>query len=125
MIAPNDVRYPGYSGAGDNKNVPASQWIKNKGPIPCGIYTIEPPIDTKTHGPYVLWLTPDPANEMFGRSAFGIHGDSLVAPGTASEGCIILSRVSRETIWLSGDHILEVKASEMKFVAIDPEIGVD
>jgi len=98
----------GYSGAGDGKNNPDMQDVPNVGPLPKGIYTIEAPVDTKTHGPYVMWLVPDPANEMFGRSAFGIHGDSVVHPGTASEGCMIFARTIREKIWTSGDTKLEV-----------------
>jgi hypothetical protein len=98
----------GYSGAGDGKNNPSMQDVPNVGPIPVGNYTIEKPIDTKTHGPYVLHLTPDDANEMFGRTAFMIHGDSVVHPGTASEGCVIMNRTVREKIWASGDTMLEV-----------------
>lgn len=109
MIGPDDVRHPGYAGKGQHKNNPKSQQFKDLGPLPCGLYDILSPIDTKTHGPYVLWLKPDPANEMFGRSAFGIHGDSVVNPGGASEGCICLPRIVREAIWKSGDHKLEVK----------------
>lgn len=98
----------GYAGAGDGKNNPAMQDVHNVGPIPRGIYTIGEPCDTKTHGPYVLHLTPDAANDMCGRAGFLIHGDSVVHPGTASEGCIILPRSIREKIWLSGDTTLEV-----------------
>lgn len=98
----------GYSGRGEAKNNPAFQDVKMEGPLPRGLYVINPPVDTQTHGPYVLWLTPDPTNEMFGRSAFGIHGDSVVHPGAASDGCIILPRAVREQVWQSGDHALEV-----------------
>ena len=98
----------GYSGAGDCKNDPSAQDVHNAGPLPRGLYEIGAPVDTMTHGPYVLRLTPDPANEMCGRAGFLIHGDSKVAPGTASEGCIILRRMVREKIWDSGDKQLEV-----------------
>jgi len=98
----------GYSGLGLAKNDPAAQHVPNMGPIPCGKYTIEAPIDSPSHGPYAMHLVPDPENEMFGRSAFMIHGDSLHAPGSASEGCIIMPRAAREAIWQSGDHRLEV-----------------
>lgn len=98
----------GYAGAGEGKNNPDMQDVHNVGPLPRGTYEIGEPSDTKTHGPYVLHLTPDADNEMFGRSAFLIHGDSVVRPGTASEGCIILGRAIREKIWDSGDHQLEV-----------------
>ena len=98
----------GYAGAGDGKNNPAMQDVQNVGPIPRGLYTIGDPCDTESHGPYVLDLTPDAENEMFGRSAFLIHGDSVSKPGTASRGCIILPRKVREQIWASGDRELEV-----------------
>lgn len=98
----------GYSGAGNGKNNPAMQDAQKIGPIPKGVYTIGEPHDTPTHGPYVLRLTPDPSNEMCGRSGFLIHGDSVKAPGTASEGCIIMPRWVREQVWESGDLDLEV-----------------
>lgn len=101
----------GYSGAGEFKNDPAAQNVPDSGPCPCGVYDVGAPVDTKTHGPYVLWLTPDPANEMWGRSAFGVHGDSIVEPGTASEGCIIVPRFARERLSESGER-LEVVAEE-------------
>lgn len=98
----------GYSGQPECKNDPTKCGIHNKGPIPQGRYTIGQPIDTKTHGPFVLPLTPAAANEMYGRSGFLIHGDSVVHPGTASEGCIIMPRNVREEIHESGDNQLEV-----------------
>lgn len=100
----------GYSGAGDGKNNPDAQDQHNVGPLPQGKYTIGAPHDTTSHGPYVLALTPDPANEMFGRSAFLLHGDSVKAPGTASQGCIIMPRTIRERVWDSGDRDLTVVA---------------
>lgn len=108
MSVDGEVVATGYSGAEDGKNDPMAQSEHNIGPIPRGKYAIGEPSDTKTHGPYVLHLTPDAANEMFGRSGFLIHGDSVVHPGTASEGCIILPRAVRERIWQSGDTQLEV-----------------
>lgn len=98
----------GYSGAGNGKNNPTMQAVPRIGPIPEGWYTIHEPNDTETHGPYVLGLVPDERNEMFGRSGFLIHGDSVSKPGTASLGCIIIPRKFREQIWDSGDHRLEV-----------------
>ena len=98
----------GYSGAGEGKNNPADQEIHNVGPIPRGSYTINGPQDTVTHGPFVLPLEPDPANEMYGRSGFLVHGDSKLDPGSASEGCIVVGRAIRERMWNSGDHQLEV-----------------
>lgn len=105
-----DLIGKGYSGAGIFKNDPTAQNIPDHGPIPVGRYTIGQPHDSPTHGPYSLPLTPDPTNEMFGRSAFLIHGDSVHAPGTASEGCIIMARGVREQIGagLATDDLLIV-----------------
>lgn len=101
----------GYSGAGDGKNNPAFQRVRNVGPIPQGKWKISgPPVDTPSHGPFVLHLFPCPSTNTFGRDGFLIHGDSVRLPGTASEGCIILSRAIREQIWSSGDRDLQVIA---------------
>ena len=113
MIDANETNVArGYSGSGVNKNNPDSQNLIDQGPIPQGFYTIGSPEDTETHGPYVLRLTPDPANEMFGRGGFLCHGDSVVNPGTASEGCIIMPRDARVQIWTSGDHQLQVVSGQ-------------
>jgi hypothetical protein len=98
----------GYSGAPAGKNDPTKQCLQNVGPIPRGAYTIGAPQNTVTHGPYVLPLTPDPANNMCGRTGFLIHGDSIQNPGTASQGCIILNLTCRQQIWTSGDPGLQV-----------------
>lgn len=98
----------GYAGAGDGKNNPDMQDCHNVGPLPRGRYTINAPVDTQTHGPYVLRLTPDAENDMCGRAGFLIHGDSIKSPGNASEGCIVVPRPSRVEVWESGDHDLEV-----------------
>ncbi len=100
----------GYAGKDAGKNNPAMQHVHNVGPLPCGLYEIGQPYNTKEHGPYVLPLTPDPGNEMFGRGGFLIHGDNIQSPGTASEGCIIASKLTRLRIWESGDHRLQVIA---------------
>src|SRR6185503_20515036 len=99
----------GYSGhPPDGRNNPGMCDVPNVGPIPPGQYTILFPRTTVQHGPYVLPLVPAPDNQMHGRSGFLVHGDSIQAPGTASQGCIILPRNVREAIWGSGDKILEV-----------------
>src|SRR5262245_57076034 len=100
----------GYSGYESGKNNPAWQHEPNVGPIPQGTWSIGAPRQTQTHGPYVLPLTPEQETDTFGRSAFLIHGDSVAHPGTASRGCIILPRPVRETIWLSGEHVIAVIA---------------
>lgn len=107
--ADGEVIATGYSGSPGFKNDPLMQDIKDKGPIPRGIYTIGEPIDTTTHGPFVLPLIPDPGNVMFNRDLFRIHGERLEGPsGLASDGCIILSKHIRLKVWQSGDHELEV-----------------
>jgi hypothetical protein len=98
----------GYSGQPACKNDPNKCSVHNAGPIPPGIYSINAPVNTVTHGPYVLPLTPHPSNEMFKRSGFMMHGDSVVHPGTASEGCIIMPRSVRESVYKNGDLELEV-----------------
>lgn len=113
LIAPGGERFAqGYSGHGPGLNNPRMQSVHLVGPLPCGLYTIEAPIDTVEHGPYFLALTPDPANQMFGRGDFGIHGDEILHPGQhlASEGCIILLLYYRCGISLSPDHRLQVVA---------------
>jgi hypothetical protein len=97
-----------YSGNGSGKNNPDAQAIRDIGPIPCGLYTIGEPQEGTPHGPFAMPLTPDPSNEMFGRSGFWVHGDSLLDPGHASEGCIIEPNVDRKIVWASGDYLLEV-----------------
>lgn len=108
----------GYSGYDDpdsgqqGKNNPDLENVHDVGPIPVGSYAIGSPEDTLTHGPFVLPLTPNAANQMFGRAGFLIHGDSVVEPGTASRGCIIMGRPVRNEIAASGDHSLQVISGE-------------
>jgi hypothetical protein len=98
----------GYSGAPGYVDNPADQQLKAEGPLPVGFYTITAPYQNPKTGPYTMNLEPDSANQMYGRGDFRIHGDSITAPGTASEGCIVLARAIRERIWNSGDHRLQV-----------------
>lgn len=98
----------GYSGAGIDKNRPEDEGVQNCGPIPMGDWSIGDAVDTATHGPVVLPLTPLPGTDTLGRSGFLIHGDSIKTPGTASHGCIILPRVIRESIDSSSDKLLRV-----------------
>ena len=114
----------GYSGYDDpetgqrGKNDPDLENVPDVGPIPAGSYLIGNPVDTLTHGPFVLPLTPDPANQMFGRSGFLIHGDSVVEPGTASRGCIIMARPVRNQIAASRDGMLRVISGEVQEVRV-------
>lgn len=98
----------GYAGAKEHKNDPESQRVLNKGPLPRGLYSIGTAQDHFRLGPLAMPLTPDVNNEMFGRSAFYIHGDSVTNPGNASEGCIILSSPIRKRISIHKDKKLVV-----------------
>lgn len=99
----------GYSGSATGKNNPAMQDDKNVGPIPSGFYTIAGLIDRDpVCGEYVLVLVPDAANEMFGRTGFRWHGDSVEHPGQASHGCIVSARPLRIEAWEGTDHNLHV-----------------
>lgn len=106
----NGSVYSGYSGEqGIGYNNPSEENVEDVGPIPEGEYTIEgPPFNTVDHGPYVMRLVPKPTNNMFGRSGFLMHGDSIEHPGTASEGCIVMNRIIRGLVWDSGDRNLVV-----------------
>ena len=98
----------GYSGNGAGKNNPAMQNVKDVGPIPQGLYVFGEPTTEK--GPLTIPLEPDleSGQNMFGRSGFLIHGDSLEHPGEASEGCIVLGPEVRDMIATAGDFVLKV-----------------
>jgi hypothetical protein len=113
------VEGAGYSGAPEGRNDPSKQNIAFVGPIPCGVYRIGDPQDTTLHGPFVLPLKPDAANQMFGRYAFLIHGDSVKMPGSASQGCVILPRSVRQRIAASGDREFHVVARYIDETAHD------
>ena len=98
----------GYSGYGDGRDNPADQDTANVGPIPAGSYLIGPVFDSEAHGPVVMRLTPQPGTNIFGRSGFLIHGDSIFSPGTASHGCIVVPRLARLAIANSHDVNLVV-----------------
>lgn len=98
----------GYSGLGVAKNNPEAQCMGGVGPIPRGSYSIGEPHESAQVGPFAMSLTPSDFTNTFGRSDFLIHGDSVLNPGAASHGCIILPRSLREAIWNSGDHVIEV-----------------
>jgi len=94
----------GYSGFGVGKNNPLYEDQPNVGPIPRGAWKIVgEPFDSPDHGPFCLRLAPELDTQTFDRSGFLIHGDSIIHPGMASKGCIILLRAHREEIWQSGD----------------------
>jgi hypothetical protein len=99
----------GYSGNGASENDPDAQAIPLHGPIPRGGYGIGAPEPFKTMA-NCLPLSPDPGNQMNGRSGFLIHDGRFAGGphGMTSEGCICLPEKSRLAIWASGDHRLLV-----------------
>jgi hypothetical protein len=101
----------GYAGHGAGVNNPAMQDQHDIGPLPEGRYVMTALINSPHTGLATIILDPDPANRMFGRSGFRIHGDNSAANRTASNGCIIAGHApDRTNIWNSGDRSLEVLA---------------
>jgi hypothetical protein len=92
---------PCWAGRGDGLNNPEMESVKNVGPIPRGRYAIMEAKHPRFHRP-AFRLVPDPANGMFGRSAFWIHG------GTLSHGCIMLQMSSRVILQASDIRTLFV-----------------
>ena len=106
----------GWAGNGPGLNNPDFESVRNVGPLPKGFYTIGTPYDhtpengyPRNLGPYVMNLTPDDSNEMYGRGDFRIHGAAITNPDMSSDGCIVQARPARERIWNGNlDHRLQV-----------------
>ena len=106
----------GYAGGNQGKNPegvnnPADEGLKDIGPLPEGLYTFGEPIEHSKLGAFAIPLIPDPGNDMHCRGDFYCHGDTAALDHSASEGCIIMSRPTREAMWASADHTLQVVAS--------------
>jgi len=110
-----------YSGAfGVWQDNPACCGDKDLGPIFPGNWTmIELILNHPEMGEYVIRLEPDDATRAAiiaaGRepdNSFYIHGERIppAVPGYASKGCLIAPRTTRESLWNSPDHSLEVVA---------------
>ncbi len=99
----------GYSGRGAGKNNPGAQTQMMIGPIPRGTYKIHAPFTHPHSGAYTMRLTPEQGTFTFGRSGFMMHGDSVLHPGEASDGCIIQNLGVRHRVWESGDRVLKVE----------------
>jgi Protein of unknown function (DUF2778) len=103
----------GYAGGDkglhpEGRNNPAYQYTKDIGPIPVGWYTFGTAVEGTHLGILAIPLTSDPTNDMRGRADFFLHGDHIGAPGTASDGCIIMSHATRTLIDQSSDKRLQV-----------------
>lgn len=101
---PNGRRVQCYSGKGAEINNPAKQCVKNKGPLPRGVYTIGPRHRHRTTGADSMRLTPARGNAMCGRAGFLIHGGRFTSArsGPSSQGCIIMPLTQRRQIVRGG-----------------------
>ena len=103
----------GYSGAPGHINATASEGIRNKGPIPRGLWRMTQVYAKHPRlGPAAISLVPV-GHPALGRSDFLIHADSIAKPGAASQGCIILPYAVRaqmaECVGKGGDgELVEV-----------------
>jgi hypothetical protein len=108
----------GYSGKGAGLNnpnaesVPGAKGKADAGPIPEGNYAIGKQQDNVTGTGTVLVdsmrLTPDSGNDMHGRAGFLMHGDNKAHNKSASEGCIVTDKKTRDAVGGSGDKTLTV-----------------
>ncbi len=112
IFAPNGLLAgTGYSGRGPGLNNTEMQAVEGVGPIPQGLYAIGAFFDDPQKGPIVAHLIPDPANEMYGRSGFMIHGSRIgETTRSSSDGCIVQAHAIRAQIAASGDRALLVTA---------------
>jgi len=106
----------GYSGAlPDRKNKPDMERVRNVGPIPRGYYSIGAASSSPTA--ITPSLTPgDPSYCSPPRSGLLIHGDN--STGTASQGCIVLRRATRQKITESNDMRLRVVRNSIRVNSI-------
>lgn len=111
MIAPDGEVFNGYAGNGPGLNNPAMQNVPKVGPLPVGQYTIGELESSHGHlGTNVAALIQSEANDMFGRSAFYIHGRKGPDDMDASEGCIVMDHDDRMKVLTSADRQLVVVA---------------
>jgi len=103
----------GFAGVeGEHQNNPASQCLKDIGPLPRGRYRMIP--DNERTYVKAIQLIPFPDTDMCAskRDGFFIHGDNRQRPRTGSTGCIVLSLIARKAILEAmkhGNEILTVK----------------
>ena len=88
----------GYAGFKTYANNPDYSDRPGLGPLPAGQYHVGLPQSHPRLGPLAFRLRPFPANQMFGRGDFFIHGDNRKGDRSASNGCIILNRNAREAL---------------------------
>jgi Protein of unknown function (DUF2778) len=101
----SDYVETGYSGSSEGRNDSSKECERNVGPIPRGYYNI----GSERSNPTAVTLpltADDPSYCNPTRDGFLIHGDNT--SGTASTGCIVIGRITRERIRDSGDIRLRV-----------------
>lgn len=87
----------GYSGHGTHRNDPDAEEFPGRGPIPRGVWKVHDPVHHIRLGPLAFYLEPV-AHDAYHRTEFFIHGDNSKGDKSASTGCIILDRRTREAI---------------------------
>ena len=102
----------GYSGRNipdgpQGRNNPGLESVRDVGPIPRGLYTIDDPVSVPNHAFPVFALIPH-GQPPYGRTGFLIHGNNV--QNDASRGCIILDFPARTAVEeaLQNDRELEV-----------------
>ena len=107
VIAQNGaLRGTGYSGHGEGRDNVAMVHVAGKGPLPPGRYRFGAAYAHPRLGPLCMVLEPLPGTEVFGRSAFRIHGDNR--DHDASHGCLVTGPGVRRAMDASRDRVLEV-----------------
>jgi hypothetical protein len=94
-----DLVTEGWAGNGEGKNNPAMQGVHSVGPLPQGVYRVDPWEEQHGHlGPIVAHLCMISGDPM-GRDAFFIHGPSMGENfGQESKGCIVIPREGRKCV---------------------------
>ena len=90
----------GYSGAVGHVNRTESEAIVARGPIPRGLWRMDPPASHQRLGPIAIGLEAADPQTALKRSGFYVHGDNKAGDNSASTGCIVLSRATRELMQL-------------------------
>lgn len=88
----------GYSGAVGHQNRTESEQLKSLGPIPRGVWRLDAAFNHVRLGLRCIPLEAVEEKKAFGRDGFFIHGDNSRGDRSASHGCIILDRKSRDLI---------------------------
>lgn len=86
----------GYSGALGHVDRTESEGLVAKGPIPRGLWRMDAPADHERLGRVAIGLQAADPKTALKRSGFFVHGDNYRGDGSASTGCIILDRSTRE-----------------------------